>query len=120
VYTLFGSLSPSLPPGTTCSSLLFSNFVENIKHNKKYMAFLLVWNKDSYVGRFLVLFPCIYVLEPKLVHLNQTSSLLLSPLPIVALASLRLQHSLLYSKHINHIQVFGYFLFPYPSCTLSP
>jgi hypothetical protein len=28
------------------------------------MMFLLVWDKDSYTGRFLVLFPCIYVLHP--------------------------------------------------------
>jgi hypothetical protein len=56
---------------------------------------LLVWRKDSYTGRFLVLFPCTCVLQPKLVHLYQTSSLLPGPLPIVALATLRLLHSLL-------------------------
>jgi hypothetical protein len=27
------------------------------------MLFLLVWEKDSYTGSFLVLFPCIYVLQ---------------------------------------------------------
>jgi hypothetical protein len=68
---------------------LLSNFIEEkeIKDNKKNMAFLLVWNKDSYMVRFLVLFPCIYVLQPKLVHLYQVSSLLPSALLIVALAS---------------------------------
>jgi hypothetical protein len=28
--------------------------------------FLLVWDKDSYTGSFLVLFPCIYVLQLQL------------------------------------------------------
>jgi hypothetical protein len=54
------------------------------------MAFLLVRDKDSYTQRFLVLFPYTCVLQPKLDHLYQTSPLLLSPLPIVASASLRL------------------------------
>jgi hypothetical protein len=53
----------------------------NIKDNKKNMTFLLVWNKDSYTGRFLVLFPCICVLQLKLVHLYHTSSLLPRALP---------------------------------------
>jgi hypothetical protein len=29
---------------------------------RKKMKFLLVWDKDSYTGRFLVIFPCMYVL----------------------------------------------------------
>jgi hypothetical protein len=45
------------------------------------MAFFLVWDKDSYTGRLLVLFPCIYTLKHKMVHLYQTSSLLPSLLP---------------------------------------
>jgi hypothetical protein len=72
------------------------------------MTFLLVWGKDSYSGKFLVLFPCIYALQPTLVHFYQTSSLLPSPLTIIALASLRLQYSLPYSEHINHIQAFSF------------
>jgi hypothetical protein len=48
------------------------------------MAVLLVWDKDSYTGRSLWLFPCIYVLQPKLIHVYQSSSLLLSHLPIWA------------------------------------
>jgi hypothetical protein len=54
------------------------------------------------------------------VHLYQTSSLLPGPLPLVTSASLRLLYSLLYSKHINHIQVLGFLPFPYASCTRSP
>jgi hypothetical protein len=100
--------------------VLWFFWTNSIKDNKKNMAFLLVWDKDSYTGRFFVLFPCICVLQPKLVHLNQTSSLLLSPLPIVASASLRLLYSFLYSEDINHIQVLGFFPFPNSSCACSP
>jgi hypothetical protein len=59
--------------------------------------FFLVWYKDSYTERFLVLLPCTSVLQPTLVHFYQTSSLLPGPLPIVASANLRLLYSLLYS-----------------------
>jgi hypothetical protein len=38
----------------------------------------------------------------------------------VASASLRLLYSLLYSKHINHIQVLGFLPFPYSSRAHSP
>jgi hypothetical protein len=41
-------------------------------------------------------------------------------LPIVASASLRSLYSLLYSEHINYIQVFGFLPFTYPSCMQSP
>jgi hypothetical protein len=116
--------SPTLPspPGRTCSTLLSSDFVEekHIKDDKKNIAFLLVWDKDSYIGRFLLLFPCTCVLQPQLIHLKQTSSLLPSPLPIVAIvASLRLLYLFLYSEHINHLQVFGFISLPYPSCVFS-
>jgi hypothetical protein len=84
------------------------------------MVVLLVCNKDSYTGRFLVLLPCICVLQSKLFCLYQNSSLLPSPLPIVASASLRLLYLLLYSEHINHIQIFGFLPFPYSSHVFSP
>jgi hypothetical protein len=61
------------------------------------------------------LIPCTCVLQPTLVHLCQISLLLLGPLPIVASASFRLLYSLLYSEHINHIQVLGFLPFPYSS-----
>jgi hypothetical protein len=67
-----------------------------------------------------VLFPSIYVLQPKLVHLYQSSSLLPISLPMVASASLRLLYSFLYSKHINHIQVLGFLPFPYSFRAPSP
>jgi hypothetical protein len=93
---------------------------ENIKDNKKNTAFLLVSDKDSYTEKFLVLFPCIYVLQPKLIHFYQTSSLFPGPLLIVASASLRLFYFLLYSEHINRIQIFVFLLFPYSSCAWFP
>jgi hypothetical protein len=63
-----------------------------------------------------VLLPCLCVLQPKLVQLYQTSSLLSSLLPIVASDSFRLLYLFLYSEHINHLQVLGFFFpFPYPS-----
>jgi hypothetical protein len=67
-----------------------------------------------------VLFPWTCVFQPQLVHLYQTSSLLPSPLSIVALASLRLLYSLLYSEHINHYQGFGFLPLPYPSHAQFP
>jgi hypothetical protein len=55
-----------------------------------------------------------------LVHLYQTSPLFPGHLPIVASASLRLPYSLLYSGHIKHFQVLGFFPFPYSSSTCFP
>jgi hypothetical protein len=66
------------------------------------------------------LLPCTCVLKPTLVHLYQSSSLLPSLLPIVALASLRLLYLLLYREYINHIQVLGFLPFPNFSCAHSP
>jgi hypothetical protein len=66
------------------------------------------------------LFPCTCVLQPELIHLYQTSSLLPSHLPIVASVSLRLLYPLLYSGHINHFQVLGFLPFPYSSSAHSP
>jgi hypothetical protein len=119
VYILLGPYSPFPPP--TSRQNLFCPFVlqfycrENIRDNKKGTVFLLVSDKDSYTERFLALLPCTCVLQPTLVHLYLTSSLLPSPLPIVTSASLRLLYLLLYNEHINHIQVSGFLPFPYSS-----
>jgi hypothetical protein len=120
-------ISPSCPsfltPPTPLNSrqnlfcpLLQFCWREYIRDNKKDMAFLLAWEKDSYIERFLALRPCTCVLQPKFVHLYQTSSLLPGYLPIVASASLRLLHSILYNGHIKHFQVLGFLPFPYSSC----
>jgi hypothetical protein len=55
-----------------------------------------------------VLLPWTCTLQPPLVHLRQTSSLLPGSHPIVASTSLRLFYLLLYSEHIKHIQVLGF------------
>jgi hypothetical protein len=67
-----------------------------------------------------VLLPCICVSQPTLVSVYQISLLLPGHLLIVASASLILFYSLLYSEHINHIQVFGFLPFPYFSHAHSP
>jgi hypothetical protein len=131
MYTLFG---PSLPSSCAYSHplhspLLLSRIIstlflqltwrENIVDNKKDKVFLLLWGKDSYTERFLVLLPCTCVLQHTLAHLYQTSLQLPGPLPIVASASWTLLYLLLYSKHNNNIQVLGFLPFPYTSSASS-
>jgi hypothetical protein len=110
-----------LLPGRTCSTL-FSNFIEEktLSDNQKDIAFLLAWNKDSYTERFLAFLPCTTVLQPELIHRYLISSLLPGHLPILPSANLRLLYSLLYSKHINHIQFLGFLPFSYSSWMCSP
>jgi hypothetical protein len=97
--------------------LLWFCWRENIRDNKKDITFLLIWDKESYIERFLALLPCTCVLQPKLIHLY--SLLLPGPLPIVAAANLRLLYSLLNRKHINHIQILAFLFFPYFSHSWS-
>jgi hypothetical protein len=134
VYTLFAPYSSSypipchlLPPtGANHSPPPWTepvphNFEEkNIKDKTRNMTFLLVWDKDSYAGSFLELFPCICVLQPQLIHLFQSSLLLPSLLPMVTLASLKFLYLFLYSKHMNHIQIFSFLPLPYLSLAQSP
>jgi hypothetical protein len=74
VYTLFGPCHPSLSHPPTSRQNLFCPLVfcfcwrENIRDNNKDIAFLLVWDKDSYTERFLALLPCTCVLQPTSVH----------------------------------------------------
>jgi hypothetical protein len=87
---------------------------ENIRDNKKDIAFLLVWGKDSYTERFLALLPCTCVLQPTLGHLYKTSSPSHSDLcqfKITWFTPL---------QYINHIQVLGFLPFLYSSCACSP
>jgi hypothetical protein len=114
---------PSQPPTSRKNlfhSLLQFCWRENTRDNKKVIVFLLVWDKDSYTERFLVLFPCTCVLKSTLVHFYQTSSLLLGHFPIVASDNLRLLYLLLNREHINHFQVLGFLPFPYFSHACSP
>jgi hypothetical protein len=67
VYTLFGPPFPSilcLPASRQnlfCPLVLQFCWRENIRDNKKDIAFFLVWDKGSYIERFLVLLPCTWV-----------------------------------------------------------
>jgi hypothetical protein len=122
VYTLFGQPPPThtLEHNLFCPLILHFCWRESIRDSKKDTAFLPIWYKDSYTERFLVLLPFTCVLQPTLIHLHQTSSLLRSLLPIVASASLRLLYLFLYSEQISHIQVLGFFPFPSFSSVHSP
>jgi hypothetical protein len=84
-----------LLPGKTCFPSFLILLKRNIGDNKKDIAFLLVWDKDSNTERFLALLPYTCVLQPTMVHLCQTFSLLPGPFPIVASASLRWLYLLL-------------------------
>jgi hypothetical protein len=78
------------------------------------------WDKDGYTERFLVLLPCTCVLQPELVHLYKTSSLLPGHLPIVVSVSLRWLYLLLYSGHVKHFQILGFIPFPVPPVHVLP
>jgi hypothetical protein len=98
---------------------------ESIRDNKKDITLLLAWDKDSYTERFLALLPCTCVLQPTLVHLCQTSSLLPGPLPIVVSVSLRLfaplqwAHQPHTSFRFPFLSLFLLFVFPFSGWPLS-
>jgi hypothetical protein len=119
MHTLFGPSLPPIPHPLTPPLFQFC-WRESIRDNKKDTAFLLVSDKDSYTEKFAALLPCTCVLQPKLIHLYQTSSLLPGHLPIVASISLRLLYSLFYSTHIKHFQVLGFLPFLYSSRACFP
>jgi hypothetical protein len=91
-----------------------------ISNNKKVIAFLLVWDNYNFTERFLALLPCACILEPELINLYQTSSLLPGHLPLVTSVVLRLLYQLLYSGHIKHFQVLGFLPFPIPPVCILP
>jgi hypothetical protein len=72
VYTLFVPPPPyphnTVLPGRTCPLIFWFCWRKYIRDNKKDVAFLLVWNKDRYAEKFLVLLACTCVLQPTLVH----------------------------------------------------
>jgi hypothetical protein len=69
---------------------------------------LLVWH--SYTGSFLVTFSCIYVLQPKLVHLLYFSYFYLMLLLVVFSTDLKILYSFLYEEYINHIHLLKFLL----------
>jgi hypothetical protein len=70
VYTLGHPLYPCCWAEPVPPSCIQFCWRENIRDNKKDIAFLLFWDKDSYTERFLVLLPCTCVLQPTLFHLD--------------------------------------------------
>jgi hypothetical protein len=102
-----------------CPLVLWFCWRENIADNKKDTAFLLVWDKDSYTERFLVLLPCTCVLKPTLIHLYQTPSRLPCPLPIIGLCQFKITLSAHQGAH-QPLSSFGFPTFPYSSCVCSP
>jgi hypothetical protein len=71
VYIVFAHIHPPTPfpwhlPTThrTWSALQFSDFVEKERKKTKKMTFVLVWDKGSCTGKFLVIFPCTCVVIP--------------------------------------------------------
>jgi hypothetical protein len=120
MHTLFRPSSPhptllASRQNLFCPVLQFC-WREDISNNKKDIAFLLVWDKDNYTERFLALLP----LLPQLIHLYLTSSLPPGHFPIVTSVSIRLLYSLLYSGHIKHFQVQGFYLSLFLLYVFSP
>jgi hypothetical protein len=81
---------------------------------------LLVWDKDSYTERFWHFFHALVNCNPHWFISARLLCYFLVSFLIVASASLRLPYLLLYSEHINHIQVVGFLPFIYSSCVCSP
>jgi hypothetical protein len=85
--------SPLHPPHLQAEPVLPSSPILLNSRHKQYKerhSIFASWVKDSYTERFLAFLPCTCVLQPKLIHLYQTSSLLPSHLPIVTSVILRL------------------------------
>jgi hypothetical protein len=93
---------------------------EDVTNNKKDTAFLLVSDKDSYTDRFLALLPCTCVLQPKLVHLYQTSSLLPGHLRIVTSCQFKITLFTPLQWAHQTLSCFEFPTIPYSSCMCSP
>jgi hypothetical protein len=92
------------PPSRTCAALLLSTYVKN------KMIFCLF--KRAIQGEFSCdIYTCIYVLLLKLVHLY-FSPFFLGPVLMVISTGLKILHSFLYRKHINHIHLLIFLLLP--------
>jgi hypothetical protein len=89
-----------------------------MSNNKKDSVFAS-WDKDSYTERFLALLPGTSVLQPKLIHHFQASSLLPGHLPILTSVPLRLLYWLFCCGDIKHFQVWVSYLSPFLPYVLS-
>jgi hypothetical protein len=119
IHCLLHLLHPLLP--SRFCPLLQLCWRENISDNKKDISFLLIWDKDSYTERIIVLLPCACVLQPTLVHFYQTSLLLPGPLPTVPLCQFKIT---LFTPQQGAHKPHSSFRFPFLSlflpCTFSP
>jgi hypothetical protein len=95
VYTLFGPYFPLPPTPLSCRPNLFCLFLqfcwrEDKSNDKKNIAFLLVEIRTAIQRDFVALLPYTSILQPELIHLFLTSSLLPGHLPILTSVILRL------------------------------
>jgi hypothetical protein len=119
VHTLFG---PLLPPAPAPSLFWpFSPILLKRRHKQQWerQSIFASWD-DSYTERFLALLPCTSVLQPKLIHLYLTFSLLPGHLPI--LTSRCFKFSVLAALQWGHqtLPSFGFPTYPHTSCMCSP
>jgi hypothetical protein len=129
VHTLFGPFSSPCPPFPLSipqpprfQQNLFCPFLQfcwrEDKRNKKDIAFLLVWDKDSYIEGVLALLPCMCITiqidfsVPNLFTIWSPSHIDLCHFKVTILAPLQWGHQTLLS--------FGFPIFPYSSCMCSP
>jgi hypothetical protein len=81
--------------------------------------FLLVWDIGSYAGSFLVLFPCICVLQPQIFIPSSPLHFFLVPFPWWP-GQFKISVFVSVSERISCIQDFSFLPLPYPSCMCSP
>jgi hypothetical protein len=99
------------PAGRTCSTLLFSDFVEErIKWH-----FCLFVIKVAIQGISLWYFHVYVYYNPNWFISSIFFSFYLSSFLMVVSASLKILYSFLYREYINHIHVLSFLLLPYPS-----
>jgi hypothetical protein len=115
-------LLPLSSPHPTFRQNLFFPFLqfhwrEDISNNKKVSS---SWDKDSYIERFLALLPCKSVLQPKLIHLYMTSSLLPGHLPILTSVTLWLTVLAPLQWDIIHFQVLDFLPISIPPICALP
>jgi hypothetical protein len=82
------------------------------------LVFLFV--HDSYMGCFIVVLPCIYVLTLELLYLLYFSPFYLSPILMVISTGSKILYSFLYRKYINHVHLLNFLLLPSFSDLIFP
>jgi hypothetical protein len=86
------------------------------------LTFLLVWDKGSYTGSFLVIFPYINIF-PYISNWLISFIFLhfyLGPFLMVVSTGLRILYLFLYREYINNIHLLNFLLLPHPSHMWPP